>query len=195
MGGNDQYKLGPAIDRWVDPTAPGANVALRAEVSHRRRPREGGGEDVTDLGSGLWRYDYAVMNMDFSRPANARRRAEPARASKQPGLRCNFSGARGHRRPITDITFSDGDLDASNDWTASISNGTVTWVSANRANPLNWGTMFRFSFITDQAPAPARVAVSLNVAARGLPASIDVPGMVSPITARTLPGGSPARVR
>ncbi|MEO8461430.1 MAG: hypothetical protein ABI451_12940, partial [Dokdonella sp.] len=59
------YRLGPAIDRWVSPTAPPAN-AKSAEIFNS----EGHAKvavKATDLGGGNWRYDYAVMNLDFAR--------------------------------------------------------------------------------------------------------------------------------
>src|SRR5690606_23182309 len=64
-GGGSGYKLGPAIDRWVDPENPGANqknVGLATPEGNVKVAVK-----VTSAPNGLWRYDYAVMNVDFAR--------------------------------------------------------------------------------------------------------------------------------
>ncbi len=182
VGGNDEYKLGPVIDRWVEPTSRGNNVSTADLNTAEGRVKLAA--KATDLGGGRWRYDYAVMNLDFSRSLTSG--AEPnLRVLSNNGFNA-FSVPVGSAT-LSDLVFSDGDLDATNDWTPAISNGTITWTSGNNANPLNWGTMFRFSFVTDKGPGAAQVAVSLNVAASGSPQALEVTGMLSPITARTRP--------
>jgi hypothetical protein len=182
VGGNDQYKLGPAIDRWVEPNSRGNNVSTADVNTAEGRVKLAA--KATDLGGGRWRYDYAVMNLDFSRATTT---------GAEPNLRVlSNHGFNAFTIPVgsatlTDLVFSDGDLDATNDWTPAISNGAITWTSGNNANPLNWGTMFRFSFITDKGPGASQIAVSLNVAAGGSPQAVEATGMLSPITARTRP--------
>src|SRR5690606_33082994 len=59
------YRLGGAIDRWVDPSSPGANAKnteLDAPEAHAKVAVK-----AFDLGNGDWRYEYAVMNFDFAR--------------------------------------------------------------------------------------------------------------------------------
>jgi hypothetical protein len=172
VGGNDQYKLGPAIDRWVDPAAPGPN-ASSVQIS----TAEGNvkvASKVTDLGGGRWRYDYAVMNLDFSRAITE---------GAEPNLRVlSNQGFNGLAVPagtatITDLKFSDGDLDATNDWTASVSGGNVFWV-APAGNSLNWGTMFRFSFIANRAPG--RNSFQLSIAGSGSPKVLKGSGLMAP---------------
>lgn len=172
VGGNDQYKLGPAIDRWVDPAAPGPNAA-----SVQLRTAEGTVKlagKVTDLGGGRWRYDYAVMNIDFARAVTS---------GVEPNLRViSNDGFNGFSVPagaatITDITFSDGDLDPTNDWTTSISGGNVFWVAPAGKN-LNWGTMFRFSFIANRAPG--RNVFQLSIPGGGSPKVLKGTGLLSP---------------
>ena len=173
VGGNDQYKLGPAIDRWVDPSAPGANTATAEKSTSEGNVKVA--VKATDLGGGLWRYDYAAMNLDFSRPTTEG--AEPnLRVTRNLGFD-NFSVPIG-AATISDIVFSDGDIDAVNDWTVSIRNGRVFWASASRANALNWGTMFRFSFTTNVAPAAG--GVSMHIAADNTRETLDVAGLLVP---------------
>ncbi len=172
VGGNDQYKLGPAIDRWVDPAAPGPN-ASSVQISTAEGQVKVASK-VTDLGGGRWRYDYAVMNLDFSRAITE---------GAEPNLRVlSNQGFNGLAVPagaatITDLKFSDGDVDPTNDWTASISGGNVFWV-APAGNSLNWGTMFRFSFIANRAPG--RNSFQLSIAGSGSPKVLKGSGLMAP---------------
>ena len=158
VGANDQYRLGPAIDRWVDPAAPGANAATTMVSTAEGNVKVA--MKATDLGGGRWRYDYAAMNLDFARAQTEG--AEPnLRVLRAQGFD-NFTVPVG-AATVTDLVFSDGDLDSVNDWVPNIRDGRLTWTSSSRSNTLNWGTMFRFSFIVNQAPATG--AVTMHVAA------------------------------
>jgi hypothetical protein len=176
VGGNDQYKLGPAIDRWVDPTTPGPGAAavqfVTAEGNVKVAARS------TDLGGGRWRYDYAVMNLDFARAVTE---------GAEPNLRVISNlGFNRFRVPvgtatITDLSFNDGDLDATNDWSASVSERNVVW-TAPSGRALNWGTMMRFSFIANKRPAKGPVV--LNIATPGSPTALRSTGLISPAESR-----------
>jgi len=177
IGGNDQYRLGPAIDRWVDPSAPGANARSVALSSNEGNTKVA--VKVTDLGGGQWRYDYAVMNLDFARAKTE---------GSEPNLRVlsnmgydSFSVPVGNAT-ITNIRFSDGDVDAGNDWGGAVYNGSVLWATPNKTNPLNWGTMFRFSFVANQAPAEN--AAELHIAEAGTPRTVAANGVLAPVAAR-----------
>ena len=182
VGGNDQYKLGPAIDRWVDPAAPpagGASVMLDTAEGKVKVAAKS-----TNLGGGRWRYDYAVMNLDFARAQTSG--AEPnLRVISNLGL--NSLTIPVGSATITDLSFGDGDLDASNNWTASVGGRNVTW-TAPTGNALNWGTLFRFSFIANQGPA--RGAFAMGIATPGTSATLKGTGMIGPSGARLIgPGG------
>ncbi len=173
VGANDQYKLGPAIDRWVNPAAPGANARTVEVVTGEGRAKVA--VKATDVGGGRWRYDYAVMNLDFARVQTS---------GAEPNLRIldsigfdRFSVPVG-TATITDLTFSDGDLDPANDWVGSIRTGGITWAAPNRSDALNWGTMFRFSFIVNQAPVEKPVVLSIG--ARGTPQTIKTLPLLAP---------------
>ncbi|MBX3635482.1 MAG: hypothetical protein KF683_08885 [Rubrivivax sp.] len=95
VGGNDQYRLGPAIDRWVDPANPGpgaASVQIGTPEGHVKVASR-----ATDLGGGRWRYDYAVMNLDFARAQTERQRAQPARAEQPRAVGLRGAQRRRHR--------------------------------------------------------------------------------------------------
>ncbi|MEO8460101.1 MAG: hypothetical protein ABI451_06210, partial [Dokdonella sp.] len=174
------YRLGPAIDRWVSPTAPPAN-AKSAEIANS----EGHAKvavKATDLGGGNWRYDYAVMNLDFARGL-----IDPAH-SIAPNIHLfhNFGFDRfrvliAPSVTVSNLVFDDGDLDTSNDWTGSVGGGPVTWTAPVNPtpivnvppvlNPLNWGTLYKFSFVANAAPI--NITTSLHVAETGDPVSYE----------------------
>ncbi len=173
VGGNDQYKLGPAIDRWVDPAAPGANA--RTSMVSTAEGQAKVAVKVTDLGGGRWRYDYAVMNLDFARVQTSG--AEPnLRLLSSVGFD-SFSVPAG-TATITDLAFSDGDLDSQNDWVASVGRSGITWTAPNTASALNWGTLFRFSFVASLAPA--KNAAMLRVGAGGDPKALQFANLLAP---------------
>lgn len=173
VGGQDQYRLGPAIDRWVDPAAPGANA--RSVQVNTPDGMVKVAVKAVDLGGGRWRYDYAAMNLDFARPFTEG--TEPnLRVVKALGFD-NFSVPIG-TATVTDLVFSDGDTDASNDWVPVIRNERLTWASAVRNNVLNWGTMFRFSFIVNQAPSTS--AITMHIAADNAREVLPVNGLLAP---------------
>lgn len=175
--GNANYKLGGAIDRWVDPVTPPANAKSAEIVSPEGHTKVA--VKAVDLGGGNWRYDYAVMNFDFARAITS---------GSAPNLRVihnygydQFSVLHSPGVTISAMTFSDGDQSASNDWTAATFNNSVRWTApvdpAPPAqtppvlNPLNWGTLFRFSFVANAAPSAG--SVQLHVAQSGEPAAYD----------------------
>ncbi len=173
VGANDQYRLGPAIDRWVDPSNPGANARTSELATPEGRVKVA--VKATNLGSGRWRYDYAVMNLDFARAQT--QGAEPnLRVLNNRGLD-SFMVPSGSATP-TDLLFSDGDLDAGNDWVGSVTRGSISWTAPTVAQSLNWGTMFRFSFIVNQAPTSN--AVLLRVANSGTPKALKAGGLLVP---------------
>jgi hypothetical protein len=182
VDGNDQYKLGPAIDRWVNPAQPGAGASSVQMVTAEGNVKVAA--KSTNLGNGRWRYDYAVMNLDFARAQTQ---------GAEPNLRVISNlGLNGFTVPvgsatITDVVFSDGDLDSSNDWTGSISGRNITW-SAPAGHALNWGTLFRFSFVANFGPIKTNFA--LNVANTGLPQVLKGTGTIGPSPSRVIgPGG------
>ncbi|WP_313914244.1 hypothetical protein [Tahibacter sp.] len=176
--------LGPVINRWVSPTTSNPNqknVEIANAEGHTRVA-----VNVVDLGGGQWRYDYAVMNLDFARAVTqgTGKYSDDSDPAQRFRVIHNFGFDR-FSVPLPEglsassIEFNDGDLDAANNWTGTAAAGTLSWTApvnptppANTPavlNPLNWGTMFRFSFVTTQAPTAADI--DLHVAQSGTPAS------------------------
>lgn len=176
VGSGAAYQLGPAIDRWLEATSPA--VEMKSQLLASTEGHVKAAVKVFDLGGGAWRYDYVVMNFDFARAYTQQ---------SEPNLDVihNF-GFDSFSVPVpgvnvSSIVFSDGDLNAANDWTASVSGGQVRWTAPPNPNPpanvpavlnpLNWGMMYRFSFVADVGPGPA--SASLHVAEIGKPQALD----------------------
>lgn len=163
-------RLGPALGRWVAPDTTHPN-----ERSQDIKTGEGSlrvAMRVTDLGGGQYRYDYAVMNFDFVRAVT--QGAEPnLRVLRNNGFN-QFSVPFPASAQFSAPEFADGDGDAGTDWSFAREGSALVWRAAGTAttpvNPLNWGTMFRFSFVTSNAPQAGQVNV--GIAESGTPSGI-----------------------
>ena len=172
FSGQSNFRLGGAIDRWVDPTSPPAN-SMNTELS----VAEGHAKlavKVTDLGTGSWRYDYAVMNLDFARAVT---QGADANGGPDPRVLSNhgfdsFTVPAGGTIGAT--TFSNGTLDVPG-WTESSANGDVTWTAPD-GGTLDWGVMYSYSITSTSAPVAG--TATLHVALSGTPASYDVATLV-----------------
>lgn len=183
VGGQTQYRLGPAIDRWVDPAAPGPNAAsvtISSAEGHVKVAAR-----AIALGGGLWRYHYAVMNLDFARART--QGAEPnLRVLSNRGL--NSLSVPVGSATISDLQFGDGDLDAANDWSGSVAGGELRWV-APTGRSLDWGTLYRFSFTANQPPE--KNGFILGIAEAGQPQVIKSTGLPAPAIVRSLGPANP----
>jgi hypothetical protein len=162
FSGATDYQLGPAIDRWVAPdtTDPnqmnsemaGANGHVKVAVK------------VTDMGSGNWRYDYAVMNLDFAHGViQAPEHGSDPRVISNRGFD-RFAVPMPAGAAPTSVSFHDADADGSNDWSGGVTNGQMIW-SGNDDNSLDWGTLYSFSVTAHAAPVQGRA--SFHVAKTG----------------------------
>ncbi len=160
------FANGAVVNLWVDPANPPAgasNSQLTTPEGHARVAMR-----TTALGGGLYRYDYAVMNLDF-----ARAQIDPLHPA-EPNLHVlSATGFSAFALPIspgvavTNFVFSDPDEDPSNDWGATQSATTLRW-QAPAGHTLDWGTLYRFSFTANRAPVAA--SATLDVASSGSPA-------------------------
>jgi hypothetical protein len=200
---------GPLINAWVDPAAnPTRNVEIDSDEGHTRIAVKVKTLDECPAGSGLsgtcYRYDYAVHNFDFARVQYG---APPN--DEPPNLRVVDNRGFGSFTvpvPAADVYvppaghFADIDIDPANDWNATLGANTLTW-TAPAGNELNWGTLYRFSFVTTTPADPAHVRpVRLGVAAGGAPAALQammmtpfvdgVPPVLHTVTATAGTGGS-----
>ncbi|MFO1507778.1 MAG: hypothetical protein U1F23_12040 [Lysobacterales bacterium] len=186
------YRLGPAIDRWVDPSNPGSNAAtteLTTSEGHAKVAVK-----VVDNGDGTWTYQYAVMNLDFARGVI---QGQPGGTGPDPRVVSNhgfdqFSVPVPSGAVISAWSYDDGDNDSTDNWGTHNANGSLTWsrasarprpvstVQANRGRTLDWGSMARFE-VTVNAP-PVSGNVDLHVGTPGAPASLTAPNLLVPGT-------------
>jgi len=178
------YKLGPAIDRWVSPTAPAPN-SLNSEVhSNEGHPKVA--VKAVDLGNGSWRYDYAVENLDYARAViQAPENGPDPRVVSNKGFD-SFSVPIPAGSTVSATTFRNGSVDGSGAWTAAVGSNSVTW-TAGGTPTLDWGSMYTFSITVDASPLASgrpqasprgNGAVTLHVAQSGSPAAYVVRSLV-----------------
>jgi len=167
----------PAIFAWRDhglgANTPDPDVRLTSvEV-----PGDGlfwAASKATDLGGGMWRYEYAVQNLTSDRAAQAV--SIPVPAAMTP------SGIGFH-----DVAYHSGETQNGADWTSAVGGGAVSWATEaytgpapagneRTANALRWGTIYNFRFDVQAAPAatPGSMTISLFKPGAGASVSADV---------------------
>jgi len=106
-----------------------------------------------EIGPGLWRYSYSVKNIDMDRQVDEFRVPLPSSASLQ---NTRFHGALHHDEPVAYV----GGPAVSNDpWTMVRDGDELVWSTTN--NPIRWGTMYSFGFVTDVAPGEGDVTLGM----------------------------------
>jgi hypothetical protein len=137
------------------------------------------GYKTTNLGSGIYHYEYAVYNMNADRNGGS--------FSVPVGAGVNVTNIGFH-----DVTYRDGDgvgnvSVSGTDWVGAVSGGAITWASQTQAqnanaNAIRWGTTYNFRF--DANAAPQAGSATLGLWKTGSPASVniavDVPGVGGP---------------
>ena len=121
---------------------------------------------ATDNGNGTWHYEYIVQNFD-----NARGGAT---------LRIPMC----YSTTATNVSFRDTDGDVLNEWTWSrVGNELVFSAPAN--NPLDWNTMFNFSFDCNVAPIGGAVTVDqarIGAGALSIDVASQIPSGIAQVT-------------
>jgi hypothetical protein len=152
------FFLGPALNRWVDPAAPGANAMNQELSTPLGRARVA--VKATDIGGGQWRYEYSVMNFDY-----AHVRIDPSHAS-EPNLKVlENHGFYRFKVPLptgvvaSALRFDDADDNAANDWTVTTTGGVVSWKSPPSSNMLDWGMLYHFEFTANAPPSAATIGI------------------------------------
>jgi thrombospondin type 3 repeat protein len=151
----------PAIQAWKDTDS---TVALAvADVPSDGRVIVAG--KATDLGNGVWGYEYAVQNLNSDRSVGS------------------FGLELQDAAPVEDIGFHDVDYHSGEpfdgtDWSSSRPPGMVMWSTTaydvnGNANALRWGTLYNFRFQTTNPPIPNAV-ITLGLFKPGSPESVTV---------------------
>lgn len=167
-----------AIQMW--PTCE-AGVTLTTVIV----PGEGKfmvGSKATDLGGGMWHYEYAVYNMNSDRCAGT------FTVPLQPGT--NVSNMEFHG-----VTYRDGDatnnigagmsntINFSNAaWAVTTAGTSVSWATEAegvniRANAIRWGTTYNFRFDANVAPNLTG-SVDLGLWKAGTPGAVSATAQV-----------------
>lgn len=141
-------------------------------------PSEGrffAGSKVIDLGNGMYRYEYAVFNLN----------------SDLSGGSLSVPVAPGVNVPAANIGFKDvnyhsGEIYDNTDWSKTKTSNAVVWSSPQtfavnpNSNALRFGTMYNFWFEADVAPAAATGSITLGMFKTGGAPSIQIPGLHVP---------------
>jgi hypothetical protein len=168
------YVEQPAIRTWkrVDPSVVETDVQL---------PGEGFlvlSQDVTDLGTGLWHYEYALYNMNSDDGVGAFRVPIP------PGVALSNVG-------FHDLDYRGGDgIGAVNfdgtDWPHELAGGVLAFATTPfaqnaHANALRWSSTMNFRFDADAPPTDG--SIELGRFKSGLTASVAarVPAAPAPV--------------
>jgi len=106
------------------------------------------GVEVTDMGGGMYHYEYAVYNHTSNREART------------------FTVPLPNGAVLSNIEFRDTDTNANNDWAHLVANGAITWSTDTyatdpNANSLKWYTLYNFRFDTNIAPMSSKVGTSM----------------------------------
>jgi len=135
------FSQGSVLNAFVDPAQ---QTATRSNVTFQD-PAAGSVQvaaTATDVGNGKFRYVYVLMNHDF----------DPKLGSFSIPIDANVT--------LESLRFSDGDSDATNDWTVTTGSGQTTWTAPATAARLDWGTALTISFVANAAPIRNAVQVS-----------------------------------
>jgi hypothetical protein len=175
------FRTGPAVDGWI---AAGNQATQRNSPLSTPEGTARVAVKVTELGTGRWRYDYAVMNIDFARAVTAG--AEPdLRVLEARGFG-GISILRPQSAGITATAFAGVHAVGGNDWTATVTppgaSASVSFTANGGTDTLDWGTLFRFTIEANAPPVEGTVSL--------LPARIDA-GLPSQYSVQSLIPGQP----
>ncbi len=146
-GATNQQK--PAISAWKT-TIPSVTL-LNTDVAGDGRFFLG--YLASDLGGGMWHYEFAILNLNSHRSA------------------ASFSVPIGEGVTVSNIDFRDinhhsGEPYSTTDWSTDLSNGVLTWSTQSfaenqNANALRWGTMYNFRFDANSPPTSVEATLGL----------------------------------
>ncbi len=134
----------PAITVW--PTLDAAVELVNVDVNTPPVERFHAARKVTDLGGGVFHYEYSIHNLNSDRSGRALTITFPGGTTIS---NAGFYGVKHHS----------GEPYATDDWTIDTATpGMVRWFTDDfatnaSANALRWGTMFNFWFDADHGPS------------------------------------------
>ena len=158
----DPPNIGFAIDAWV-----GARQTMLAQEVPPVEFQSPDGRCIlaakaTDLGGGVWHYEYALLNIDMDRQGASFNIPLPPNVTV---TNIGFHASRHHDEPVNE---RDGFSIDNDPWEADVSDSAIIFSTAG--NPLRWGTIHNYRFDVD-AP-PGDVEITLGFFKDGDPDSI-----------------------
>lgn len=136
---------GPAINAWSGAT----QTVIAQQVPVVRFTSPDGrcilASKPTDLGGGMWHYEYALYNLDMQRKAGSFHIPIPSGATVS---NIGFSAVQSHDEPYSNTP-----------WTSVVDITGVTWSTVN--NPIRWGMLYNFRFDADAPPGDVTATVGL----------------------------------
>lgn len=142
-GSGTKPSIGFAINKWTGSTR--TTIAEELPVDELTSPD---GRCIlaakpSELGGGMWHYEFALLNVDMHRKVKSF--SIPILADATPE-NIGFSAVLSH-----------GESYSNDPWTATITTDCavgercITWTTTS--NPLRWGTLYNFRFDIDSPPA------------------------------------------
>ena len=118
---------------------------------------------ASDNGNGTWHYEYALFNQNSDRSA---------RSFSVP-----VGGAEITNIGFRDVDYHSGEPYSLVDWTATNTDGVLTWSTQTfaqnvNANALRWGTMYNFRFDANVAPSEEHDLITIGLFKPGTPTSV-----------------------
>jgi hypothetical protein len=155
------FEQKPAIFAW--PAQDSTVILVPVDVPGSIAQRFYLARKVTDLGGGLWHYEFALHNLNSDRSART--------FSVQFPVTANFTNIG-----FKDVEHHSGEPYALNDWLPSTAGGLLSWSTDTfatdpNANALRFSTMFNFWFDADQPPTTDLI-YTIDLFKPGTPASL-----------------------
>ena len=139
----------PAVRAWqdVDPSVVETDIQIPDEGLFILAAK------VIAIEPGLWRYSYALQNLNSDRSGQSFSVPLPQAAV--------ISNVGFH-----DVDYHSGELYDSTDWPADVTDEAITWSTDDYdvnedANALRWGTIYNFYFDSNVPPAPSTITLGL----------------------------------
>ena len=163
--------LKPAIEAWktLDPSVTLVTIDI---------PNDGRvilGYKVTDLGNGMWNYEYALYNHNSHRSIGAF--SLPKKGPEVVPANIGFH----------DVPYHSGEPYDGTDWVSEVTDGRVAWATTPyatnpNANAIRWSTTYNFRFQANRAPSLGTVTLGLFRPDANDPAGlVYVPGVAVPV--------------
>jgi hypothetical protein len=139
------------------------------------------GYKVTNLGAGMWHYEYALYNQNLDRAIQS--------FSVPLGSGVNVSNVGFHAPPQHPGWANDGTLNdqgySSTPWTVTQDGGSITWntetfAQNQNANAIRWGTLYNFRFDANQPPQSSSATVGFFKTGSPITAAIQGPAGGTP---------------